>query len=95
MIVPQNRTIITVRIHPNADRNEIVSCVNGVLRINISASPEKGKANKMLVVFLSQLLATSKDNIHIIKGHTNRNKYIVIDNLNQESTMKLLQPKKL
>jgi len=81
---------ITVRINPNADRNEIVSYKNGILRINISASPVKGKANKMLVVFLSQILAISKDNIRIISGHASRNKHIVVDGLNQAAITKLL-----
>jgi uncharacterized protein (TIGR00251 family) len=93
MLVPKKKASINVRIHPNADRNAISSYVNGILRISISASPVKGKANKMLLVFLSQILQTSKDNIRIISGYTSRNKHILVNGLNQEEIVKLVQPK--
>ena len=90
MSIPENKTRIRVRVYPNADRNEIVSLISGVLRIRISAAPMKGKANKELVSFLGRLLDTSKDNISIAKGHTDRNKLVVIDGFSQNSILKLL-----
>ena len=93
MPVQQNKAKITVRVYPNADRNEIVSLANGIVCIKISAPPLKGKANKKLVAFLSQLLAIPKNNINIVKGQLSRNKLIVVDGLKRESIMKLLHLK--
>jgi uncharacterized protein (TIGR00251 family) len=92
MSIPENKAVIPVRVHPNQARNEIAGFANGVVRVNISAPPAKGKANRELVAYLSRLLGIGKDNISIIKGHTARNKIIAIDGMSQDSVMKLLLP---
>jgi hypothetical protein len=94
MSILENRARIPVQVYPNAVRNEIAGLTNGILRIKISAPPIKGKANRELIAFLSQLLGTSKDNISIIKGHTARNKVVAIDSLSKESVLELLLPGK-
>jgi len=90
MPIPENKARISVRVYPGAARNEIVGLNNNVLRITISAPPARGKANRELIAFLSRLLDTKKDSISIIKGHTTRNKVIVIDGLSREHTLELL-----
>jgi uncharacterized protein (TIGR00251 family) len=92
MSIPENRAVIPVRVHPNQARNEIAGSINGVIRVNISAPPLKGKANRELVAYLSRLLGISKDSISIIKGHTARNKLVAIDGMSRDSVMKLLLP---
>ena len=93
MSISDNKAKICVRVYPNADRNEIVSLINGVLRVRISAPPVKGRANIELIGFLSRFLGISKDSISIVKGHTNRNKLVVINGLGQDSISKLLNGK--
>ena len=66
---------------------------NGVLQVNVSAPPTKGKANRELITVLSQLLEIGKGSVNIIKGHTNRNKIVAIDGLSQEEVMKRLSSK--
>lgn len=83
---------ISVRVHPNAARSEIVGVADGVWQVKVSAPPVKGKANKELIAFLSRLLGVSKSRIAIIKGHTTRNKIIAVDGLSQEDIMKRLLP---
>jgi len=83
---------ISVRVHPNAVRNEVTGVTDGVWQVRVSAAPVKGKANKELIAFLSRLLGVGKSQIGIIKGHTTRNKVIAIDGLSQEDIMKRLLP---
>ncbi len=83
---------ISVRVNPNAARNEVVSVADGVWQVKVSARPIKGKANKELIAFLSRLLGVSKGRIAIVKGHTTRNKIIAVDGLSQEDIMKRLLP---
>ena len=92
MSVSQNITKLPVRAYPNAARNEITGCIDGVLHIKIAAAPVKGKANRELVAFLSQRLGISKNSVSIIKGQTARNKLIAISGLSHEDTLKLLLP---
>jgi len=83
---------ISVRVHPNAAKNEVVGVTNGVWQVRVSAPPVKGKANKELIAFLSQLLGVGKSRVGIIRGHTTRNKTIAIDGLSQDDIMRRLSP---
>ena len=83
---------ISVRVHPNAARNEVTGVIDGIYQVRVSAPPVKGKANKELVAYLSRFLGVSKSQIDIIKGHTTRKKIIAIDGLTQEDITKRLSP---
>ncbi len=72
---------IPVKVQPNAGKNQVVGLSNGIWRIKVAAPPDKGKANKELVEFLSEVLGLGKDQIAIIKGHTGHNKLVSIDGL--------------
>ena len=88
--MPIQKTIISIRVTPNAAGNEIASFADDTLRVKIAAPPVKGKANKELSVFLSRALGVSQSSLAIIKGHTSRNKVIVIEGLSQEEIIRRL-----
>jgi len=88
----ENKVKISLRVHPNASKSELVGFAGGVLEVRIAAPPVKGKANKELIALLSQTLGVSKSHLVIIKGHTSRMKVIAIDGLNQAEVMKRLSP---
>lgn len=81
---------ILLRVYPNAIRNEVIGLADGVLRVKISAPPVKGKANRELLAFLSQLLGVSQGALTITKGYTSRNKIVAVDGLSQEEILKRL-----
>ena len=93
MSISRNEVKISLRVYPNASRNEVMGFTDGVLRVKVSAPPIKGKANKELVTFLSRLLGVGKSSVNIIKGHTTRNKVVAIDGLSREEIMKRLSSK--
>jgi uncharacterized protein (TIGR00251 family) len=82
---------LAIRVNPNAGRNEITGWRDDVLQVKIAAPPEKGKANKELIDFLSKALGVKKDAISIIKGHTSRNKVIAIKGMSREEIIKRLK----
>ena len=88
--MPIQKTTISIRVYPNATRNEIADFTDDILRVKIAASPLKGRANKELLSFLCRLLAVSKDRVSIVKGHTARNKIVAIDGMSKESALGLL-----
>ncbi len=92
MSISGNEVKISLRVYPNASRNEVVGFTNGILRVKVSAPPIKGKANRELITFLSRLLGVGKGSVNIIKGHTTRNKVVAVDGLSQEEVMKQLSP---
>lgn len=81
---------ISLRVYPNAARDEVLGFTDGVCHIKVAAPPVKGKANEQLIAFLGQLLGVSKSSVSIIKGHTSRSKLIAIDGLSREDVMKRL-----
>jgi len=93
MPVPVSEAKISLRVYPGATRNEVVGFADGIWRVKISAPPVKGKANKELIAFLSQILGVSQSTLTILKGHTTRNKVVAIEGLSQEDIMKRLLPK--
>ena len=86
----KNQTNITVQVQPGARRNEVLGFEDGVLKVKIAAPPVKGRANKELIAFLSELLKVSKGSITLEKGATSRRKLIGVSGLNQAEVAKRL-----
>jgi uncharacterized protein (TIGR00251 family) len=78
---------ISLQVHPNAARNEIVSFNSGVLGVKIAAPPVQGKANKELIAFLSEVTGVSKSHISILKGGAARHKLVCIKGLSREEVI--------
>ena len=68
--------LLKVRIVPKAGRNSIIGLHDGMLKVLVTAVPEKGKANAALVKLLSKTLGIAKTSIHIVSGETVRNKIL-------------------
>jgi hypothetical protein len=90
MLNPKNETMISVRVSPNAARNEVVGFADSVLRVKVAAPPVKGKTNKELIALLSRILGVDKSRAIIMHGHTSRSKVIAIYGLSHEEVMKKL-----
>jgi uncharacterized protein (TIGR00251 family) len=73
--------LLKIKVTPNSSKNKIVGWLNDVLKIRIAAPPQKGKANKELVEFLSEEFKIPKSSIEIKKGYKERNKIIEINSL--------------
>lgn len=75
-----------IRLTPKAAQTRILGWADDaggqkILKISVTAPPEKGKANKALIDFLAKTLKIAKSDIEIIKGETDRNKTIILRNL--------------
>jgi uncharacterized protein len=69
---------IMIKVQPNAGRNEIIGLAEGVWKIKIGAPPDKGKANKALLDFLSRVLNIRKDSLILLRGQASHNKVIEV-----------------
>ena len=70
--------ILPVRAQPGARRNEIRGEQDGALKVCVSQSPEKGKANKALVELLSKALSLKKSQFELIAGETSHQKKFLV-----------------
>ncbi len=87
----QNQSNISIQVTPNARSNEVLGFADGAWHIGVAAPPVKGKANKELIAFLSQLLRVSKGSVTIVTGLTGRRKVIAIQGLDQSQVLKAME----
>ena len=83
-MVENNSLNITVRVIPNASRNEIVGWVGEELKIKVQAPPEGGRANKALIEFLSKALKLPRREATIAAGQKSRRKTLQFAHLSLE-----------
>lgn len=85
-----NGVVFTAKIVPGSSRTAICGLFNGMLKIKVSASPEKGKANKCLIEFLAQQLGVKKNAVSIVSGHTAKVKRLQISGISAETLLEKL-----
>jgi uncharacterized protein (TIGR00251 family) len=83
--------ILPVRAQPGARRNEIRGVQDGILKVCVTQSPEKGKANKALVEVLSKSLGLKKSQIELIAGQTSHQKRFLVRNIEVQELAQRVQ----
>lgn len=69
---------IKVKVLPRGKENQVIGLYGEFIKIRIKSPPIEGKANQMLVEFLSEELKISQRQIQILRGHTNQEKILQI-----------------
>lgn len=77
-------TVLPVRAHPGARRDEIRGEHHAALRVSVSQAPDKGKANKAIVALLAQALKLRKSQIELLAGATSPQKRFLIRDVRPE-----------
>jgi len=73
--------VFNVKVIPASSRTAIAGPLAGALKVKVTASAEKGKANRCLIAFLAKKLGVRKKDISIIAGRSNPVKQIKITNI--------------
>ena len=75
-----NPLILKIKVSPNSKKNELFSVMdNWVFKVRLKAIPEKWKANKELIDFLSNELGVNKNQIKILSWLSDKNKIVKVD----------------
>lgn len=88
-------TLLSVKVIPNASRNQIASWENDTLKIRIQSPPLDGKANKALIAFLSKQTQVPKNRMAIQRGKTSRQKWIAFSGIDRTALLERLGIEKL
>ncbi len=64
--------LLTVKVTPKAKQNCIAGFENEILKIKVTAAPEKGEANRAVVILLAKTLDLPQKNIVLLRGATSR-----------------------
>lgn len=87
----ESKTILKIYVQPGASKNEFVGLYGDPprLKLKIKAQPQDGEANAEVITFLAKSLGISKSKIEIFRGHTSRQKDVLID-MEMSAVMKII-----
>ena len=66
--------ILPVRAQPGAKKNAVTGEHDGALKVAVTETPEKGKANKALVRVIADTLGLRKIQVSLVSGETSQRK---------------------
>ncbi len=78
-----NNLLLKIHVQDNGKTNEFIGIHNQSLKVKIKSPPIDGKANKTIIKFLAAKFNLSKSSISIISGELNRDKRILIKEVNK------------
>ena len=71
--------ILEVKVKTNSSKDEVNSTGENMITVNLTASPEKGKSNKRLIIVLADFFAINPLQVKIIRGFSSSTKIIMIE----------------
>ena len=86
----QGRVRFDIKVVAGSSRTAIAGTMDGMLKVKISAPPEKGKANRCLIEFLAKELGVKKKAVEIITGKTSPHKQVEIVGVSADDVLALL-----
>jgi uncharacterized protein (TIGR00251 family) len=81
--------ILRLKVVPGSSRDRIVGELGDVLKVAVTAPPEKGKANKAVVRLLAKALNLAAGQIEVLTGHGSPNKGVLIRGATPEAIQSL------
>ena len=85
-----SKCVLEFKVTPKASTTEFADLKAEVIRVRVSAPPEKGKANKELVRFIAKRLVIPKTTIVLLSGKNSRRKRIQVNGIELEQVMRTL-----
>ncbi|MHC4532820.1 MAG: DUF167 domain-containing protein [Planctomycetota bacterium] len=83
--------VFTAKIVPGSSGpTRFCGLLDGMVKVKVSAAPEKGKANKCLLKFLAKQLDIKRSSISIISGQTSPIKHVQVLDISADTLMEKL-----
>jgi hypothetical protein len=82
--------VFTVKVVPGSSRTALCGLLDEMIKVKVSAAPEKGKANQCLLDFLAKQLGVKKNAVSIISGKTSAIKSVQVLGISVEQLLNKL-----
>lgn len=82
--------VFAAKVVPGSSRTAICGVLDGMLKVKISAAPEKGKANQCLVGFLAKELGVKRNAVRIASGQSRPVKDVQVSGVTTEALLEKL-----
>ena len=76
--------LLDIYIAPRASRSRMVGLHGARLKVAVTAPPVDGKANQALIEFMAKVLGVAKTLISIERGHSSREKLLLVKAVERE-----------
>lgn len=84
-------SLLRVSVKPQASRNGVEGCAEGVLRLKLRAIPTEGRANEACVKYLAELFDLPPSRLEIVRGARSRDKSIWFKEVDQAFLIRRLE----
>jgi len=74
-------TLICVKVVPGASRSRIAGPHGDVLKVQVAAPPERGRANEAVCDLFAETLGVPRRDVSVVRGMTSPLKTIRVDGL--------------
>ena len=82
---------INVRVQPRSNRNAIEVSGGDIVKVRVTAPPERGKANDAAIRLIADRFGVARSAVRIVRGHTSRNKVVRVEGLDRHKAFKRIQ----
>jgi len=83
--------IFQVKVVPAGSKTSIEGIYGDMLKVKLSAAPEKGKANEALIEFLAEKLGVKRKFVKIVSGLTSKVKQVAVEQMTQQDFLDKLK----
>jgi uncharacterized protein (TIGR00251 family) len=83
--------VFRLRVQPHARRQEVAGVRQDALVVKVTAPPEGGRANEACRRLLADVLDLPAERVEIIRGHTARDKVVVVHGLTPDEVAERLK----
>jgi hypothetical protein len=84
--------LVKVRAQPAASRDGITGVHGDALKVAVTASPERGKANAAVERTVARALGVRASSVRVHSGATSRDKWVAVEGLDlEEATRRVAQ----
>jgi uncharacterized protein (TIGR00251 family) len=76
---------ITIKAVPGASRDRIVGPLGDALKVQVSAPPEKGKANEAIIKLIAETLGIRARSVTVVQGQSAPRKILRVTEIRLEA----------
>jgi uncharacterized protein YggU (UPF0235/DUF167 family) len=69
---------LRLRVKPGGRRQRLIGAYGGALKLEVSAAPEKGRANAAVIRLLADALGLQRNQVEIVGGASSQDKTAVL-----------------
>ena len=82
--------LLNVKVVPGASRDRVAGRYGDGVKVQVSAPPEGGRANRAVEQVLAAALGVKAQQVRVVKGHTRPRKVVEIDGVGQAELVAIL-----